>query len=1306
MKKINKIFFVFTILTLCIFIAGCKKCNKCKKDEVTEYTIKFVVENNVVSEKKVEENYTLVQEDFPENPTKEGFDFDGWYIETLKVSAGYIINKDTTLNAQFKEIVNTRPDKEDGSKEYPYYIDNADELVNFADRINHFDEETEDLNYYKAYFKLGNDIDMSGVKFTPIGKEIEIINDDESFTVYGFMGHFDGNGYAIKNLEVSVNMKTNREYYGGLFALTHSAYIHDLSLENINYYVESGSDDASRSIVMGGLVAQAELSVFENISVTGTITSSIFANNGAYFGGIAGIWNVSDSSNAYYAYARNCYTNVETIIGEIEGEECSLENAINGGLFGYVYNYNSTVAIINSTTVGKVYGGKYVGGLAGYLASNNVSILDSSSYATVYATATEVSYTGGLIGMAQGDTVVKDCFFNGGVVRGTRANSASYQSYVGGIVGFATEDDYSLYYTAGIACINSYYNTTIRGANNTSKFGISVDDSFTLDYVAEKLKWNKKAWELKDDKLVPTNIDVEDVTYKINLVVNGEVVNTIDKPVEKGDYQLFGALEDGENFDSQIFFNWQIQEGSEYRFYMPVIKDMEVYGKYFDVSSIAGVYTGTGTLYETIDAGIIVLNNDGTLQWINSSTVGGTYKYDGQNIVFEIYNSIGTVTGTIEDGAFNFLVDAGMSGEVTYNFIKSDLTFFGEYFSSTGDILTFGGEDSVSFQSTLFNLGSYTGGTFIQEGNVLTVTGKYLESTYSSMTIIDNGDMTLTVNFVSKNPNVPSLENVVFSKIFEKDYSMYNFNKDYNLTYVSGLPNPLQSDYVLTLNEDGTGAYKSQYVTTNCEYYVFNNGKTIKLILEGYASEFTYDEEGDFFYGNLNRGTANAKRSIAMTPVEEGKIMGLVISDISNVLFVNDVRSFLFVDGLFQNDAVIEVPSKEKGSHVTINGEEYILFYNDSEYTSNIGYYLEKIGPEIGTYTYEGKTIKLDGIGNVTGDINGFYKCYENDLIVIITDDDKFIGFNHKDALDNNNVITLIAPSKYQGVWYSDYTSTNEVKEKYYKLLIDGYGHSAFMYRKYIEETGESYYEYNWGSDSGWVAITETETGIECDYNKYQHCEMRFYYNDNLMYSTNFGYIKTIAMYKDGYTGAMVPPTLPSNVAGSYIGENEDGTGIVLNIRQDLNGSYNGVPFAAVYDGEKNVIFKVNGVSYSFNIITLELAFNEKIIQLASNGAIQEIIPEVICGVWGGSWEGMGVSDGTTILIEKDGRITYVAQVFTDVTFDYSTMTIVATAVSSAGEDLKITIVYNEDAQTINVNYEFVYDGESYLITGSNLTKK
>lgn len=1301
MKKNLRLIFILTIVTLSILIAGCKKCND--KTE-TNYSLKFIVESEVVLEKEVAENYVLTSNDFPSSPTKEGFDFAGWYVDTLKISEGYVITNDTIVSAKFVEkvIVNT---KQDGSKDYPYLIDNANDLVTFADRINHMDEETENPDYYKSYFRLTSDIDMTGVKFTPIGKKIQIANQNEEYIIHGFMGSFDGNGHKIKNLEVSVNMKTNKEYYAGLFALTHHAYIYDLTLENIKYSVESGSDDATRSIVMGGVVGLAELTTFENVSVSGIMQTAIFENNQAYFGGLAGQWYVADSSNSYFAFARNCYTNVETTIGEIEGEECSLESAINGGLFGYVYNYNSTVSVINSSTSGKVYGGKYVGGLIGYSASDNVSILDSCSAATVYATATEVTYAGGLVGIAYGDTVIKDCLFNGPVVRGTRSASNTYQSYAGGIVGYAIEDDYEIYYTPGIACVNSYYNTIVRGANVTSKFGISYDGAFNLEYVINNLQWDQDAWTFLDNKFIPTNKDIKKTTYKINLIAGNEIVQTLDRAVD-GIYSLLGSLEDGANSDAQIFFNWQLQEGSEYRFYMPVIKDMNIYAKYYDVSEITGVYIGTGTLYETIDAGIIVLSDDGSLQWINSSTIGGNYKYDGQHIIFEIYNNIGVVSGSIKDGAFDFMVDAGMSGAVTYNFVKSELTFFGEYFSQTGDILTFSGEDDVSFQSTFFNDGSYTSGTYIQEGNKITITGKYFDSTYSSMTLVDNGDMTFTVNFVSKNPNVPSLENVVFSKILNKDYSNYNFIDSYNISYVSNSSTPLQSEYILTLNADGTGIYQSEFTSVMCEYYVFNDGKTIKLVLEGYASEFTYDEAGNFFHGALNRGTSGAKRSIVLAPTSEGNICALVMGDISNVLFVNDIRNFLVLDGVYQPNAKIEIDAIENENHVMINDQEYILFFNSSEYTSSIGYYLLKVGQEVGEYTYNGKTIKLDGIGNVKGDITGYYVCYENDLIVIVSDDDTFIGFNCEVAKSNNNTITKIEPHTIQGVWYANNSITGEVKEKYYKLLIDGYGHSAFMYKKINETTGEVKYLYNWGSDSSWVNIVETNSTITCDYNKYQHCEMLFYYENNLMYSTNFGYLGTIIMTKDGYTGPIVPPTLPTSAVGSYIGETSDNLGVVLNLRQDLAGTYCGNPYAAVYDGADTISFTINYITYSFNIKTLILAYNDVEIKLTFNGDIQDIIPEVLCGVWTGTnWSGMGANETSEIIIEKDGTVKYVEQAFADVTFDYETMTIYGSGKSAAQEDISIKIIYNEDTKTIDIEYKFVYDGEDYIITGKSLSK-
>lgn len=1298
-KNFKNIFILTFVLLLCFVITGCKKC---KKDTPKEYQVTFISENQTLSTKKVEEGYKLVETDFPTTPTKEGFDFEGWYKDSLKVGTGFVINEDTNIVANFKKKVDVVI--EDGSKENPYLIKTAADLITLSDRMNHLDEETVDPNIYKANFKLVNDIDMTGVNFTPIGKEIVIEKENVQETISGFMGTFDGNGHSIKNLNISINMRTNKTYYGGLFGITKNAYIHSLKLENINYVVESGSDTNERTIVMGGVAGFAELSYFEDVYVSGIINTKIFESNQAHFGGIAGAWHVSDSEKAYFAYVRNCRTNIETLIGEIEGETCSLESATNGGLFGYVYNYNAAVAVINCVTEGKIYGGKYVGGLVGTFSSSNVSILDSASYATVYGTGNEVSYVGGLVGMTSGDTIIKDSFYNGPVVRGTRATSQNYQSYAGGLVGYGYKDDYEMYYTAGLVCVNSYYKTIVRGSDNISDFGISMDNDVTIDFVKNTLKWDENSWKQEGNIIVPVHKKLDDCVYKINLIVDGNIVETLDRPIENGSYSLFGNLEDGDNDGSNIFYNWQIIEGSQYRFYMPVTKDINVYGKYQDVSEISGIYTGTGTLHETINAGIIVLNNDGTLKWINSSSVGGKYKYDGEHIIFEVYNNNGIVSGTIKDGKFEFMIDAGMSGTVSYSFTKGELTIFGEYFSETGDIITFGSEGKISYQSTNLKDGNYLNGNYTQEGDLITVTSQYLSSTFTEMSIIDNGDLTLTVNFISKDPNIPSLENVKFSKILTKDYNDYAFIGEYTFSYVGVSSSVTQTHYNFKFNADGTCEYISQFSNTMAEYYVFNDGKTIKVVLEGYASEFTYDEEGDFFYGILNRGTTGARRGIVITPVEDGVINGLVIGDEANVLFVTDNDSYLFRNGKYQKDAVINVPSIEDGSRIFIDNESYIVNFQKSIYTTYTGYLLLKVGNEEGDYQYNNAKFHLDGIGNVSGDILGKYDIRENNLLVIITENDEIIGFNYQDAKSQNGVVSLITPDTYQGVWYYDKTSTGEVSQKYYRLIVDGYGYASFMYLKNDEKTGELVYAHNWGSTIGWVKVTETISGLSCDFNEHQHCEMRFYYNGNLMYSTAFGYMGTIAMYKEGYTGSMVPPTLPSTATGRFVGVDNNNVAVVLNLRQDLNGSFAGFPFTAIFDGNESVVFIINSVTYTFNINTLVLNYNNQSITLRSDGTIQEIIPEALCGVWGGTWEGMGVDDKTTLKIEKDGTITYVAQVFTNAVVDYETMTITATATNSADETMTMVIVYDSETSTINVTYTFIYDTEEYTIVGRNLT--
>ena len=76
------------------------------------------------------------------------------------------------------------------SIEDPYIISNRNHLYNLAwlQYMGMYNSP----NIRQKYFKLKNDIDMSGITLPPIGTDN-----------YPFLGHFDGNGKTVSNLVVS-----------------------------------------------------------------------------------------------------------------------------------------------------------------------------------------------------------------------------------------------------------------------------------------------------------------------------------------------------------------------------------------------------------------------------------------------------------------------------------------------------------------------------------------------------------------------------------------------------------------------------------------------------------------------------------------------------------------------------------------------------------------------------------------------------------------------------------------------------------------------------------------------------------------------------------------------------------------------------------------------------------------------------------------------------------------------------------------------------------------------------------------------
>ena len=163
---------------------------------------------------------------------------------------------------------------------------------------------------------------------------------------------------------------------------------------------------------------------------------------------------------------------------------------------------------------------------------------------------------------------------------------------------------------------------------------------------------------------------------------------------------------------------------------------------------------------------------------------------------------------------------------------------------------------------------------------------------------------------------------------------------------------------------------------------------------------------------------------------------------------------------------------------------------------------------------------------------------------------------------------------------------------------------------------------------------------------------------------------------------------------------------MVLNLKADLNGSYKGMPFNAVYDGNENVIFKLNGVTYVFDINAKTISYNGVVVELTRSGEVTEVIPAAYAGEWSGTWTGAGTGSGDNrpVKIEVDGTVTYNNSTVFAAEYDPATGKITGTA-DVNGDSWEILLTWNESSQTFSARIGFEYDGEFRYLECSELTK-
>ncbi len=212
-----------------------------------------------------------------------------------------------------------------GTSNDPYIITNQSELQSISNDLS-------------AYYVLGNDIDLSGVTWTPIGSSSNPV-------VTGFYGNLDGRNHTITNLYLN---GTDTDYIG-LF-----------------------------SVITAG--AQIENIMFTDCTVMGK------SNVGLVFG----------------ACIMASGVDTQAIISNVDSENCTVigSSAAVGGIAGLGANTNSSAAFTGCTANGMHVkaSSHYVGGIAGYGAYTNSSAAFAGCTAemcTVHATS---NYAGGICG--------------------------------------------------------------------------------------------------------------------------------------------------------------------------------------------------------------------------------------------------------------------------------------------------------------------------------------------------------------------------------------------------------------------------------------------------------------------------------------------------------------------------------------------------------------------------------------------------------------------------------------------------------------------------------------------------------------------------------------------------------------------------------------------------------------------------------------------------------------------------------------------------------------------------------------------
>ena len=325
-------------------------------------------------------------------------------------------------------------------------------------------------------YVLVNDIDMTGVDFSPLG--------NYQYPFKGTLKSSDGNSFTIKNLKVSVSKAalgptaTYTYVYAGLFGATNGATISNVNFSEADISATSSDE---YSLVLSGILAGYMINTsVNNCNVGGKVYSSSKLFN-AYAGAFSGILEGGSLENS----------GSDSIIETAD----SKNRAVSGGLAGLSLLSPSVKHCVAKGTVKAVssYGLSYAGGLVGN--TRQAIFTACRSEADVYAETVEfnskepnvgAAYAGGIAAVTSAVNETAKASFTRCYALDNTVTAVGNEcaAYAGGIAAYIAFTDLTHCY--------SLANVTLKGVSRISYasaglglISTTAGDSSASDYVPD-----------------------------------------------------------------------------------------------------------------------------------------------------------------------------------------------------------------------------------------------------------------------------------------------------------------------------------------------------------------------------------------------------------------------------------------------------------------------------------------------------------------------------------------------------------------------------------------------------------------------------------------------------------------------------------------------------------------------------------------------------------------------------------------------------------------------------------------------------